>query len=395
MRHLLLTLTVLVLAVVVAADAAATEARTTIGDGPRPYTHFMNAQEAALCRANGAAGGLSAYFFNPAVIGNLSGVAGQATMRMNMKTRNYLPEGADYLDASDDVFLFSQVVAAKRTDMYALGFGYSSPSYRNLEMAGQQDGASYEGEFRGSLKFFELLAAASIGVDGQGTIGLAVGIANLSERVTETSQRSIRTAEMDGVAASVAMGMTFEAMERLTFGVGYRLSTSIDVEGEREEGPGKGTTKTAPVAVGGFRYTPVDNYVLYASYIHEGWDKATSTFAPYYPPDERADGAESDGERDEFDSALGTAAVGGEGTLMDGRLTVRAGFSMPVGSGPDSTDDPEYRKLVPEYAVGFGGTVRFEEYLVETAYVYEQYADGDESKQAVNHGIYVTVGYEF
>ncbi len=397
MRHLLLTLTVLVLAIVVAADAAATEARTTIGDVPRTYTHFMNAQEAALCRANVAAGGLSAYFFNPAVIGNLSGVAGQATMRMNVKTRNYLPEGDDYLDASDDVFLFSQVVAAKRTDMYALGFGYSSPSHRNLEIVGRQDGASYEGEFRGSLKFFEVLAAARIGTEGQGTIGVAVGIASLSESATETgtAQRYIRTAEMDGIAASVAMGMTFEAMEHLTFGVGYRLSTSVDVEGEWEEGPGKGTTKTAPVAVGGLRYAPVDNYVLYASYIHEGWDKATSTFAPYYPMDDRVDGDENVGERNEFDSALGTAAVGGEGTVMDGRLTVRAGCSMPVGSGPDSTDDPEYRKLVPEYAAGFGGTVRFETYSVEGAYVHERYADGDESAEAVNHGIYVTVGYEF
>ncbi len=399
MRHLLLTLTVLVLAVVVAADAAATEARTTIGDVPRTYTHFMNAQEAALCRANVAAGGLSAYFFNPAVIANLSGVAGQATMRMNIKSRYYLPEGEDYLDASDDVFLFSQVVAAKRTDMYALGFGYSCPSYRNLEVVGRQGGAPYKGEFQGSLRFFEVLAAARIGVDGQGTIGVAVGIANLDESARETGQRYIRTAQMNGMAASVAMGMTFEAMERLTFGVGYRLSTVVDVEGEwHTEDDGavtKGTTKTAPVAVGGLRYTPADNYVLYASYIHEGWDKANSTFAAYYPPGAREDGDEDLGERDEFDSALGTAAVGGEGTLLDGRLTVRAGFSMPVGSGPDSTDEPEYRKLVPEYAAGFGGTVRFKEYSVEAAYVREQYADGDESKQAINHGIYVTVGYEF
>ena len=44
---------------------------------------------------------------------------------------------------------------------------------------------------------------------------------------------------------------------------------------------------------------------------------------------------------------------------------------------------------------GGTGTVRFKEYSVEAAYVREQYADGDESKQAVNHGIYVTVGYEF
>jgi len=396
MRHLLLTLTVLVLAVVVAADAAATEARTTIGDVPRTYTHFMNAQEAALCRANVAAGGLSAYFFNPAVIANLSGVAGQATMRMNIKTRNYLPEGEDYLNASDDVLLFSQIVAAKRTDMYALGFGYSCPSYRNLELAGQQGGAPYKGEFQGSLRFFEVLAAARIGEDGQGTIGVAVGIANLAESASEPAQR---TAEMDGMAASVAVGMTFDAMERLTFGVGYRLSTVVDVEGEwHTESDGavtKGTTKTAPVAVGGLRYTPADNYTLYASYIHEGWDKAKSTFAAYYDTGECEDCNENDGERDEFESALGTAAVGGEGTLLDGRLTVRAGFSMPLGSVPDSTDEPEYRKLVPEYAAGFGGTVRFKEYSVEAAYVREQYADGDESAQAVNHGIYVTVGYEF
>ena len=401
MRHLLLTLAVFALAVVAAADAAATVARTTVGDVPRTYTHFMNAKEAALCRANAAAGGLSAYFFNPAVIANLQGVSGQATMRANMRSRNYLPEGEDYLEASDDVFLFSQAMAAKRNDTYALGFGYASPSYRNLKLVGQQDGASYEGEFTGSLRFFEMLAAARIGQDGQGAIGFAVGIANLAESASEsgTDQRYIRTAETDGIAASVAMGMIFDATERLTFGVGYRFSTSVDVDGDwhTEDGGAvdSGTTKTAPVAVGGVRFTPVDNYTLYASYIHEGWDKAQSSFAAYYPTDDNEDCNENDGERNEFDSALGTAAVGGEGALLDGRLTVRAGFSMPVGSGPDSTDEPEYRKLVPEYAAGFGGTVRFNEYSVEAALVRERYADGDESAQVINHGIYVTVGYEF
>ncbi len=398
MRHLLLTLTVLALAVVAAGDAAATVARTTIGDVPRTYTHFMNAQEAALCRANAAAGGLSAYFFNPAVIANLQGVSGQATMRANLKSRNYLP---DELDASDDMFLFSQAMAVKHNDTYALGFGYSSPSYRNLELVGLQDGASYHGEFHGSLRFFEMLAAAKIGQEGQGAIGFAVGIANLDEGAEEsgTDGRYIRTAQMDGIAASVAMGMTFDATERLAFGVGYRFGTSVDVEGEWHTESGgavtKGTTKTAPVAVGGVRFTPVDNYTLYASYIHEGWNKATSTFAAYYDTGECEDCNENDGKRDEFDSALGTAAVGGEGTLLDGRLTVRAGLSMPVGSGPDSTDEPEYRKLVPEYAAGFGGTVRFEQYSVEAAFVRERYADGDEGAQVVNHGIYVTVGYEF
>ena len=154
-------------------------------------------------------------------------------------------------------------------------------------------------------------------------------------------------------------------------------------------------TKTEPVAVGGVRYTPVDNYTLYASYIHEGWSKAQSTFAAYYPTDDCEDCNEYEGQRDEFASALGTAAVGGEGTLLDGRLTIRAGFSMPVGSDLDNTDEPEYRELVPEYAAGLGGTLRFEEYSVDAAVVREQYADGDESKQVVNHGIYVSVGYDF
>jgi hypothetical protein len=399
MRHLLLTLAVLVLAVVAAADDVAIVARTTIGDVPRTYTHFMNAQEAALCRANAAAGGLSAYFFNPAVIADLKGIAGQATMRANMKSRHYLPGGDDGLDASDDVFLFSQAVAAKRTDMYALGFGYSCPSYRRLELEGRQNGDVYRGDFEGGLRFFEVLAAARIGTDAQGSIGIAAGIANLTESASELGQR---TAEMDGIAASLAIGMTFDATERLTFGLGYRFSTKVDVSGrwhtEVGEADTTGTTRTEPVVVAGVRFTPVDNYILYASYIHEGWGEARSTFAAYYPmdpPDDCVDCNEDQNERDEFDSALGTAAVGGEGTLMDGRVTVRAGFSMPVGSDFDNTDEPEYRELVPEYAAGLGGTLRFEEYSVEVALVREQYADGDESKQVLNHGIYVTVGYEF
>jgi hypothetical protein len=398
MRHLLLTLAVLVLAVVAAVDAAATVARTTIGDVPRTYTHFMNAQEAALCRANAATGGLSAYFFNPAVIADLEGIAGQATMRANMKSRNYLPGGDDGLDASDDVLLFSQAVAAKRTDMYALGFGYSCPSYRRLELDGNLDGEPYKGaEFEGSLRFFEVLAAAKIGTDAQGSIGIAAGIANLTESASEPGQRR---AEMDGIAASLAIGMTFDAMERLTFGLGYRFSTKVDVSGTwhvegAHDSTDTGTTTTEPVVVAGVRFTPSDNYTLYASYIHEGWDEARSTFAAYYPTGDCDDCNEEHRERDEFDSALGTAAVGGEGTLMDGRVTVRAGFSMPVGSDFDNTDEPEYRELVPEYAAGLGGTMRFEEYSVEAAFVREQYADGDEGEQVVNHGIYVTVGYEF
>ncbi|MFH1689234.1 MAG: hypothetical protein ABIE42_03220 [Candidatus Eisenbacteria bacterium] len=401
MRHLLLTLAVLALAGVAAADDAIV-ARTTIGDVPRTYTHFMNAQEAALCRANAAAGGISAYFFNPAVVADISGISGQATMRVNAKSRNYLPEGDDYLDASDDVFLFSQAVAAKRNEMYALGFGYSCPSYRNLELSGRVDGASYQGVFQGGLRFFEVLAATRIGSEGQGAIGIAAGIASLNESATEkgTEQRYIRTAEMDGIATSVAVGLTFDATERLVFGVGYRFSTAFDVEGEWHtelpgDGVSTGTTKTEPVAVVGARYTPLDNYTIYASYIHEGWTKAESSFAAYYDTDECADCNENEHRRDEFGSALGTAAIGGEGTVLDGRLTVRAGFSMPIGSDLDNAVEPEYRELVPEYAAGVGGTLRFEEYSVEAAFVRELYADGPESEQVVNHGIYVTAGYDF
>jgi hypothetical protein len=193
--------------------------------------------------------------------------------------------------------------------------------------------------------------------------------------------------------------MTFDATEQLMFGVGYRFSTAFDVEGEwhTEEGGAveAGETKTEPVLVAGVRFTPVDNYIIYASYINEGWDDAKSTFAAYYGVEEPVDGQESAQDRNEFGSALSTVALGGEGTLMGGRLTVRAGFSMPIGSDFDNTDEPEYRELVPEYAAGVGATVRFEEYSVEGAFVRELYADGAESEQVVNHGIYVTVGYDF
>jgi len=400
MRHLLLTLAVLALAVVAAADEDTIVPRTTIGDVPRTYTHFMNAQEAALCRANAAAGGIAAYFFNPAVVADISGISGQATMRLNMKARNYLPEGDNYLDASDDALLFSQAVAAKRNDFFTLGFGYSCPSYRNLELSGQLDGNNYEGKFSGSLRFFEVVAAAKVGSDSQGAIGIALGIASLDETAREASQRYIRTADMDGIATSVALGMTFDATERLTFGLGYRFGTEIDVDGQwHTELPGDGvtggTTKTEPVAVFGARFTPVDNYTIYASYMHEGWTKAESSFAAYYDTGECEDCGENDHRRDEFGSALGTAAVGAEGEVLDGKLVIRAGFSTPVGSDFDNVDEPEYRELVPQYALGVGATVRFEAYSVEGAFVRELYADGDESEQAVNHGIYVTVGYEF
>jgi hypothetical protein len=399
MRHLLLTVVVLLLCAAAAADGNAIVTRTTIGDVPRTYTHYMNAQEAALCRANAAAGGLSAYFFNPAILANIPNISGQASLRLDALSRDYLPEGE--LTADDAWLLFSQAVAAKRNDMFALGFGYSCPSYRSVTLKGRVDDASYSGEFGGSLRFFEVLAAARIGSESKGTIGLAVGIASLDESADENSQGNyIRTAHMDGMAASVALGMTFDATDWMTFGAGYRFGTSVDVEGEWNTGGGEGevgsgTAKTEPVAVVGARVEPLAGYTLYVSYIHEGWNETSSTFASYYDTGECEDCNENDNARDEFGSALGTAAVGAEGELLDGKVIVRAGFSTPVGSDLDNSDEPEYRELVPEYAFGFGGTLSFQQYSIDVAFARESYADGDEAGQAANNGFYLSVGYTF
>ena len=401
MRHLLLVSFVLALAAGAAAQDDVNVPRTTIGDVPRTYSHYMNAQEAALCRANAAAGGLAAYFFNPAVIADLSGVAGQATLRFNLTSRPYLPDSGDeYLDATDDGLLFSQAVAAKRSDDFALGFAYSCPSYRSYGLDGRWKEAPYEGDFSGSVRFFEVLGAMRIGSSGQGGIGIAAGIANLDESARESYQRALSSAQMDGVAASVALGLTFDATERLTFGLGYRFGTDFKVEGEwRHEGQGavaKGTARTEAVAVGGVRFDATEDLAFYASYIHEGWNGAESTFASYYgTEDECPDCSETENRRDEFADALSTAAVGAEGTVMQGRVTVRGGFSVPLGGRPNNDDEPQYRELAPEYSAGLGGTVRFEEYSVEVSLVREVFADGDESAQAVTHGIYVTVGYDF
>jgi hypothetical protein len=400
MRHLLLTIAVLLLAGVAAADGDAIVTRTTIGDVPRTYTHYMNAQEAALCRANAAAGGLSAYFFNPAILADIPNISGQASVRLDALSRDYLPEGEGEITADDAWLLFSQAVAAKRNDMFALGFGYSCPSYRSVTLKGRVDDATYSGDFGGSLRFFEVLAAARIGSENRGTVGLAVGIASLDESADEHSQGNYtRTANMDGMAASVALGMTFDVADWMTLGAGYRFSTSVDVEGEWHTETGgevtSGTAKTQPTAVVGARIEPLEHYTLYLSYINEGWNEANSTFASYYDTGECDGCNENDNARDEFGSAMGTAAVGAEGELLDGRVTVRAGFSTPVGSDFDNADEPEYRELVPSYAVGFGGTVNFQQYSIDVAFSRESYSDGDETGQAENNGFYLSVGYEF
>lgn len=53
-----------------------------VGDPPRTFSHFLNAREAALCRASAATGGVESFFLNPACASTVREVSGQATVRM-------------------------------------------------------------------------------------------------------------------------------------------------------------------------------------------------------------------------------------------------------------------------------------------------------------------------
>jgi opacity protein-like surface antigen len=410
MRHLLLVVVVLS---ALTAQVYADVARTTIGDVPRTYTDFLNAPEAALCRANAATGGVGEYFFNPAVIAGTKGIAGQATIRFNAKSRDYLPDSdTEYLNVgSDDVVLFSQAVAVRNAGGFAFGFGYSTPAYRSLSLDGRlarpadSQPASYEGKFGGSIRCFEVLGAARLGPDQRAAVGVAAGIATFEESAREVAgnPRTLGNASLDGKAASVAIGAEYEATDMLTLGAGYRFGTSFDVSGELkvpevvEGDPNKsGTDKTEAVAVLGVRFRPIENYTFSASYINEGWEEAEATFAAYYPtPGGCEDCEESLSKRDAFSKSLQTFAVGAEGAFIDGRLILRAGYSKSNSGSFNNEGDPEYRELVPQYAVGLGGTWMFETYSVDVAVVHQAYADGDESAQVVNNGFYLSVGYAF
>lgn len=383
MRCLLVALVTLS---VVAGPAWSDDARTTIGDIPRTYSHYLNAQEAALCRANAAAGGVAAYFLNPANASHTDGVAGQATVRYNIKNRDYLPEGDVYLDATDDGFLFTQVVAVKRSGSVIFGFGYSSPSYRNLEFSGtrysRDEIEPFGGEFRGALRVFEAVAAARIGDRGQGGVGVAAGLMNLTEEAVErVPGESLNTAKLDGMAGSLAIGFTFDATDRLTLGFGYRLGVTVQVDGEWYKEQVDGESKTQPVTVAGVRVRATDNVTFHASYIQEGWDRAESTLAAY-PEDE--------GGLDwkQFSEPVSTAALGVEVDLAERRYSVRAGWSKELGA--DITN-----AIVPESAFGLGGTMRFNQYAADFAVVREQFLEGGESGQVTNYGIYATAAYEF
>ena len=388
MRYVLSILLFLSIAV---AGATAGPERTTLGDIPRTYSHYMNAREAALCRASAATGGLSAYFFNPACAADVSGVGGQATLRFNSKSREYLPDGDESLTADDDFVLFSQAMAVKRTDTWALGFGYSCPSYRDVDLTGRlahdEEIKPYTGHFNGSLRFFEAIFAARFGSHDQGVFGISTGAVNVTESAKEIRPgEPIDSADLSGLGYSLALGFSFDATEALTFGLGYRWGSEITMKGQwyRQDRRGEKTV-TQPVAVGGVRFRPVEAVTLHASYIREGWDKARADLSAQVPTDEDP---EYDGSRDEFDEPISSAALGAEVGLMDGQLAVRAGYSQQVGADIDEG-------IVPDTSIGFGGSYYFVEYFVDVALVREGFKEGGRDGGMTNVGLYLTIGYLF
>ena len=135
MRYAILILVFVVLA---SGTVSADDTRTSIGDAPRTYSHYLNAQQAALCGSSVATGGASACFYNPAAAAQHEGISGQATLRLNLKNRDYFPDGDEHYESSDDGFLFSHAVAVKTSESLTLGFSYACPSYRQLELAGMR-----------------------------------------------------------------------------------------------------------------------------------------------------------------------------------------------------------------------------------------------------------------
>ena len=351
--------------------ASADETRVEIGDPPRTYAHFLNAHEASLCRAGAATGGIESYFLNPACASDVVAVSGQATLRFVATSRDYLSDGEGTLDASDGAVLLSQAVAVRRSGTWVFGFGYSAPSYRNLELSGARADTAgvpeaYEGAFKGALRYFEAVFASAMGQGGRAGIGIAAGLVSLSESVREVQGDALDTAEVTGSAGSIAMGLLYRATDAVMLGAGYRWSSRIDVQGEWYDEQGvSGSSKTQPTTVAGVtvRATPI--LTFHASYINEGWDAATATLSAY---------RENDGRRNEFDEAVATAAVGAEGALLGGKLTLRAGGSTRVG-------DETTHGTVPEWAAGLGGTYQFEGYALDAALVRERYAvDGQGGK---------------
>jgi hypothetical protein len=113
--------------------------------------------------------------------------------------------------------------------------------------------------------------------------------------------------------------------------------------------------------------------------VREGWDEAGADLAAY---------TENEGRRDEFGEALGTAAFGVEIALLSGTVIARAGASKQFAADIDNA-------IVPDYSLGAGAAMAFEEYFAELSVVREQFELGGLSNQVSNYGVYVTIGYAF
>ncbi len=387
MRYAIL---ILVFAVFAFGTACADDTRTSIGDTPRTYSHYLNSQQAALCGASAATGGVSACFYNPAAASRHDGISGQATIRLNRKSRDYFPDGDEHYESSDGVFLFSHAVAVKSSDNLTLGFSYACPSYRQLELTGTRPTVDdmvtvykqYEGTFTGSLRFFEAVIASRIGSSDQGALGVSAGVVSLEESVRDVYVGDeLEKARVKGMGFTAAAGFLFDATESLTFGLGYRWGSDVKVRSDDWYGEDRRdeTSKTQATAVAGVTYCLNDLLSLHASYVRNGWDKASSTLSAY---------SEDGGARDEHEEPLATGAFGIESAILDDKLTLRAGYSIAM------SNDIEVG-IVPENSIGFGGVWSFEEYAIEAALVREQFSEGGETAQVTNYGFYTSVGYIF
>jgi hypothetical protein len=355
-----------------------------VGDPPRTFSHFLNAREAALCRASAATGGVESFFLNPACASTVREVSGQATVRLVSTSRDDASVGGEDADASDGAFLMPQIVAMKRSGNWVLGFAYSAPVSRDLEIEGTIGSGSgqetYEGRFQGGLRYFETVLATRVGKGGRGGFGIAVGFANLSESVREVVGESLDSADVGGTSSSLAAGFVYEASDRVTLGAGYRWGSNIDVEGEWYGQQGAtGRTKTQPVTVAGITVRPNDHAALHACYTVEGWNEAESSLSAY---------GEDDGRRDEFGEAVATAAAGAEASFMRDRLWLRAGGSMRL--EPEEMDGG-----LPQWSAGVGCSYAFTGYSVDAAVVRERCELDGGGGRIASYGAYLTVSYDF
>ena len=379
---------VLVLTAVLVTAAGADVTRTALGDIPRTYSHYLTAYQASLAGAGSATGDVGACYYNPALAARYEGISGQATLRFNVKNRDYITGD---LEASDDGLLFSNVVAVKRSGGLSFGFNYACPAYRSVEYTGLKDDEGtmkdFASEQTGSLRVFELVFASLIGSSQQGALGVSVGLASLDETMREGfTGETLDKARVRGMGTTVSLGFLFDATETFSAGVGYRWGSEINTRSDDwyEQDRRDETTKTQSMLVTGITFKPVQTVTVHASYLADGWDRARTDLSAYPPTPEPNP---TSGERDEFGDALSTVALGVEVSLMEEKLVLRTGYSM------QTTEIDE--GVVPENSIGFGASWRFDEYALDGALVRESFSEGGESAQMTNYGIYVTVGYIF